>query len=170
MRLQRFRTGPCSVILNEVKDLASFRLCEFFERSESGSSVILSRASLRAQSKDLARSSARQTQNVEARLFCHPERALRESKDPDLSGRAIARVSAYKDPGVPRLADSLGMTCRKSRILAAARGYMRSNDRGLRAEDRARFFDSGSFRSMTEEKSLTKKRTRMPQKIHKLSG
>jgi hypothetical protein len=71
MRLQRFRTGPCSVILNEVKDLASFRLCEFFERSESGSSVILSRASLRAQSKDLARSSARQTQNVEARLFCH---------------------------------------------------------------------------------------------------
>src|SRR5882672_6512216 len=38
------------------------RVYEFFERSESASSVILSGASLRAQSKDLARSSARQTE------------------------------------------------------------------------------------------------------------
>jgi hypothetical protein len=170
MRLQRFRTGPCSVILNEVKDLASFRLCEFFERSESGSSVILSRASLRAQSKNLARSSTRQTQNVEARLFCHPERALRESKDPDLSGRA-SRESLHIRTRGPRLADSLGMTCRKSRILAAGVGTCGAMIVGLRAEGRARFFDSGRLRSgMTEEKSLTKKRTRMPQKIHKLSG
>src|SRR6266404_2616655 len=99
MCLQRFRTGPCSVILNELKDLVSFRLCEFFERSESGSSVILSRAGLRAQSEDRARSSARQTQNVEARLFCRPERAFARVEGPRSFRTSIARVSAYKDPG-----------------------------------------------------------------------
>jgi hypothetical protein len=68
-------------------------VCEFFGRSESASAVILSEASLRAQSKDLARSSARQTEMIG-----------RSTDDPSATGSILThcRILPWITRGGPR--------------------------------------------------------------------
>src|SRR5579872_54345 len=110
-------------------------------------------------------------------LFGHPERALRESKDLDLSRRAL-RDSRKIGSGLPRLADSLQMTergkLRRERPNLGSSGWIhaarfRSVIVELRAEDRARSFDCTRRLAplrMTQEGSSQS----LTQKIHKVSG
>jgi hypothetical protein len=103
------------------------RVCEFFVRSESASAVIMSEASLRAQSKDLARSSARPSLEQSNPAAHAPKRCCQSPAPPCVSSRASLRVEG------PRI-----LTPRPSRCSLGKIGVLRLAQRSLRMTKRER--------------------------------
>ena len=133
-------------------------VCEFFERSDSASFVILSercasrrtsrgppRVKPRGQTKLLRMhpSAVAKTRGLSA---CHPERACESRDTGSLCSETLAML-AQKDRG-PSTRAALAQDDTIRKHPSTKRCFFQDDgSRGLRAEDRARSFDSGSLRS-----------------------